>query len=609
MLSKNSEKIALNKDKKSGKILQKKTSTKSTGQIITNYQKSKPETKEYNIIIENAKNKLSDILEDKSIPDIYKKDFIDIDIKLSEKEDEKMKKKANNDSKNIKCNTKSEINILNYLNNLTKIFVDCQNKFKSYKEQLDKLLLNENDGNILKSSLNTEANDFGSISEMSEKANKKQNLEMNDIDALQNNFSKVSININASKISKNNNNKETKSNNFNRYELELNELRAEICLFKMRYEIYRTKSLFYENIFNTVKNAIENFSFEIKTNFNSNPQENDVPSNINKAFNNFSSNNSNSKKTDLNSICYSLKEKLNLILTQNNKYYYQEFQDKFNCFEYRNYNFCNKDWDFDSDQKVKNNQNEKYVKNLDKSISEILIIINNFLKEGYFESNINNSRNNIIQPINNQMSNSQMTNQFESHQMINSTLTNLKIKLFICLKSLLSVYLTGENLNFEIRSKNSFILERENEYLIFEQAERKSKLLKELISIIQPNLNKVINNKFKNEMVDKISNIINFYENFNLILKNENVMLKNQLNQISKIKDFKINSICKIVDQFLIFSEPTITKIKELTDITSSVNLKNKEKLLSAFMNIEFNNFYDLIDKYFDLKNKFYSYK
>ncbi len=601
------------------KFLPKKISaTQSKVNVITKYSTKKKENQDFEVAIEDAKNKINDILEDKSIPDYLKKNFIDVDVKLfpQEKEEEKNKKKINIENK--QKNIKSEVNILNYINNLSKIFIECQNKFKIYKEEFDKLIPNLNSNPNINNEIEKNSKKIYLISDKSnnnsnnnhnikeEKLSSNQNnLSDYDIETFQSNVSKVSIG-NSKNIKK----KDSKKTG-NKYELQLNELKAEIYLFKMRYEIYKAKSLFYENIFNTVKNVIDNFSFEIqnsKTN-NSNNDSN-FHTELNKAFNYFGNeNNSQNKKYDLNNICHTLKEKLNLILTQNNKYYYQEFQDKFsNNFEYRNYNFCNKDWDFDSDQKMKSNENDKYLKKLEIHLSEILITINNFLKENNNnDTNIINNFNCFLNSSGNQYLDSQIAypNNSKNTMNINFTLNNLKTKLFLTIKNLLSVYLTGENLSLEIRSKNNFILEKENEFLLFEQAERKSKILKELLSIIQPNLNKVINNKFKTDMVDKLSNMINFYENFNLILKNENIMLKNQLIQTSQIKDFKINSTSKIVDQFLIFSEPNVNKIKELTDIACSSNLNNKEKLLSAFLNVEYNNFNDLISKFFDLKTSF----
>lgn len=189
----------------------------------------------------------------------------------------------------------------------------------------------------------------------------------------------------------------------------------------------------------------------------------------------------------------------------------------------------------------------------------------------------------------------------------NNGLNTLKIKIFACLKNLLSSYLFGENLCFEVRRKNSFILEAENQYSLYEQAERKNKILKEFINTIQPNVNKVINNKFKNEMIEKISSCLNFYENFNIILKNENTMLKTQMSRISQVKDYKINCMAKLIDQYIIFNEPSINKLKELIEISSSANLKNKEKLLIAYMNVECNTFYDFINKFYEIKNKFYT--
>lgn len=573
--------IHLNQVNKNQTILPKKNGTKAKNELLNAHIMNKKDLKKdnYDVIIENAKTKLNNILDDENIPDDYKKNFIDIDIKLTEqsKQQENEKKKKLNDSKTNK-NQKSEINILNYINNLTNIFSDCNNKFKFYKEQFDNLIPNE-----LKEKPCINYESFEKF--VKNKINRNNDLES---------VSKISTKNNIGKNTKDN--KENELININKYAIELNELKAEIYLFKMRYEIYKAKSLFYENIFNTVKNTIDNFFFKINSNKDNNSIDSNLDFNYNKAFGIYNKDNLN-KKSDNNDICHTLKEKLNLILTQNNKYYYQEFQEKFKTFEYRNYNFCNKDWDFDSDQKLKVHENEKYLKNLDKSISEIAQIINNFLKDDISKFNI--QTNNLINISQNE------SNIY--YNQISNTLNTLKNKLFSCLKSLISVYLTGENLNFDIRAKNQFILEMENEYVLFEQKERKNKIMKELTSLIQPNLNKVINNKFKNEIVDKFSSIINFYENFNIILKNENAFLKNQLGQINQIKDYKINTTEKIVDQFLIYSEPTFIKLRELTDLSTSVNLKNKEKLILAFMNVEFNNFYDIIDKYYELKNKYNS--
>ena len=46
-------------------------------------------------------------------------------------------------------------------------------------------------------------------------------------------------------------------------EKELKEIKSEMILFKMKFEVYKAKSIFYENIFNTVKNTIDNFNFDI----------------------------------------------------------------------------------------------------------------------------------------------------------------------------------------------------------------------------------------------------------------------------------------------------------------------------------------------------------
>lgn len=401
----------------------------------------------------------------------------------------------------------------------------------------------------------------------------------------------------------------------NKYDIELNELKAQIYLFKMRYEISKVKALFYVNIFNSVKNTIDNFNYEFQhlySNIDTNLNTKDTGgiSNFNKEA---VINNKINNTKDLLQMTLALKEKINLILSQNNKYYYQEIEDKFKSFEYRNYNFCNKDWDFESDNKHKNNEGEKALKNVEKNLTEILVLLNRFVKEdpeNSYKSSFNNSENtskNEFYESNNKNVVKDANYPDPACYKTNNGLNTLKIKIFACLKNLLSSYLFGENLCFEVRRKNSFILEAENQYSLYEQAERKNKILKEFINTIQPNVNKVINNKFKNEMIEKISSCLNFYENFNIILKNENTMLKTQMSRISQVKDYKINCMAKLIDQYIIFNEPSINKLKELIEISSSANLKNKEKLLIAYMNVECNTFYDFINKFYEIKNKFYT--
>lgn len=329
----------------------------------------------------------------------------------------------------------------------------------------------------------------------------------------------------------------------NKYDIELNELKAQIYLFKMRYEISKVKALFYVNIFNSVKNTIDNFNYEFQhlySNIDTNLNTKDTGgiSNFNKEA---VINNKINNTKDLLQMTLALKEKINLILSQNNKYYYQEIEDKFKSFEYRNYNFCNKDWDFESDNKHKNNEGEKALKNVEKNLTEILVLLNRFVKEdpeNSYKSSFNNSENtskNEFYESNNKNVVKDANYPDPACYKTNNGLNTLKIKIFACLKNLLSSYLFGENLCFEVRRKNSFILEAENQYSLYEQAERKNKILKEFINTIQPNVNKVINNKFKNEMIEKISSCLNFYENFNIILKNENTMLKTQMSRISQV--------------------------------------------------------------------------
>src|SRR5437763_1942958 len=83
--------------------------------------------------------------------------------------------------------------------------------------------------------------------------------------------------------------------------------------------------------------------------------------------------------------------------------------------------------------------------------------------------------------------------------------------------------------------KKNYYIEKENEIMLYEKQERNNKIIKDFNNFIQPHLNKAMNNKFKKDIIEKIENLNNFYENLNLIIKTENFELKNSYNSYFEI--------------------------------------------------------------------------
>jgi hypothetical protein len=177
------------------------------------------------------------------------------------------------------------------------------------------------------------------------------------------------------------------------------------------------------------------------------------------------------------------------------------------------------------------------------------------------------------------------------------------------LKSILSYYILNENFNSDLKHKFNFYLENEDKYLALETKQRVGKITKDFSDILNPHLNRVMNNKIKSELVDHSSKICTFYENFNIILQTENKNMKNNANLFLHNSSTKVSGITKLVDNYLMFNEGNVKKIEEICEILKSKNIKNSEKILFSFMKNEENSLLDMIEKFEELKKNYYLIK
>lgn len=431
-----------------------KTNSKSQLKIKSNLNSETKIILERNI---KQEKKTEKILNDKNIlvPDEYKKQFLDFDIKIDSS------KKTN-----TSCNTNSTVtkgdNVLQNLNKINTIVAECSMKIEKLKNEF----------------LNNE--------------NPNENITL---------------------------------------------LKNELINLKTKIEFYKLKSEFYENIFFTTKNYIENINV--------------------------------SQVGELNLFKSEIKSKLNLIFTQNNKFYYENLN--------RNFFVSDKNINFGANNFENYNSNTKVVQNLENSLSSLLVDINKFLS-------------------NNSLS-------------INSTqlsILNLRENILMNMKTILSLYILNDNYNINFKSKNSFFLENENNYIELEKKDRMSKIVKDFDNFTNPFMNRAMNNKFKLDLLEKVKTLVNFYENFNVILKTENISIKNNTEVYVNSTNVKINLIQKLCENFIIYSEPNFQKMNELLGLLENKSIKNIEKVLFSYIKNEQLSFVDLIEKYKEFNKNYY---
>jgi hypothetical protein len=263
-----------------------------------------------------------------------------------------------------------------------------------------------------------------------------------------------------------------------------------------------------------------------------------------------------------------LKNKLNEILNYNNQNFYKYFA-KTETSE----NFTGL---FSSELISENKKNVKSIEKLENILMKLMLDMKQVLT-----TNINENYQNLL--------------------------WNLHKNLGASLKQILSFYIFSDNYNIEFKNKNSFFLENEEELSNLEKKDRTSKILKEIQeNLIDPNMNRAMNKKFKKDMVEKVKDVINFYENYNIILKTENILIKNNSASVITHNNFRLCNIQKLIESYFIYSEIGLTKIKELNELINSKSLKNQDKVILAFLKTENFNLLDLIEKNEYLKRNYY---
>lgn len=314
-------------------------------------------------------------------------------------------------------------------------------------------------------------------------------------------------------------------------------LKEEIGFLKQKNEILRLKADFYEIIFYSMRNMIDNLD----------------------EINEFIS-------------LKELKNKFLCIFTQNNNYYY----DTLNFFKKDK----SKDFLFAFDTNITDQTeliNQKClntISNIDSNIHKILNQINSFI-------------NIPIESIKE-----------------NGMFYSIKQNLIACSKEIMSYYLLSENFTFDFKNKSKFWLGNEEAYLNKETTERKTKFKKDFTTIVDPLLNKIINKKNKNDLINYVSNICTFYENYNQLLLSENYHLKSfnhdSLSKITKQKDYLLN----LIKTYISANEVGLTKLRDVCDYVQNNQSKNPEKVFYSLFNTNKEDYLSIIDTYYTLREQ-----
>lgn len=444
------------------------------------------------------------------------------EIASSSSSHSKIPKSGNISNSNINLNTTStssstqQKDISFYFKKLEGILIDSTNKIENLKNEFEKVITSNEDKNNSQKFVNIDH----------------------------------SVNINSQKNFDSVNNP-----NLNFSFLEIKTLKSELLNVKIKNEFYKLQAKFYENIFYTTKNCVENFNYNFK---NSSTQ---IPhSELNHSICQIES----EIKKDLNS-------KLNTIFTQNNKFYYENFDSKF-IKEYVN------------KENLDSYKDNKYFTSLNKIENELFSLINNL---NHFSQT----------PIENSISD------------IWTSCFKIKSDIIRTLKSILSYYILNDDFNKEFKHKINFYIDNQDKFISLETKQRVEKINKEFSEILNPHMNRVMNFKIKNELLDKVSNICTFYENFNILLQTENKNTKSNTNLFLHTSSTKVSGITKLVDNYLIFNEENYKKIGEILEISQSKNLKNLEKILFSYIKNEEGCIIDVVEKFNEFKKNYFLIK
>jgi hypothetical protein len=181
--------------------------------------------------------------------------------------------------------------------------------------------------------------------------------------------------------------------------------------------------------------------------------------------------------------------------------------------------------------------------------------------------------------------------------------SSLKDSVTIALKKLIALYYTNsESLCYEFKSRSKFILNNDKVIDTLESKRRSSELIDKFKAFLD---SYKISSGNKADIAEKVKEVINYYESLNTVLKSENTSLKSNTSSYVNEVNGRYGRVEKLVDNFLVYTEGSICKLKELFELIGGRNVKNAEKVYLAFIKTEEKNFLDLIDKYDDLYKQF----
>ena len=484
--------------------------------------------------------------------DKYSKNFVDVDINLkNNKQLGSVKTKyktpgkgskllippVNNKGNNIKIKNENLPKKENKLNNIPNSGINS-NKIKNglKKKQNSSSLLKNDKKDIINDNNNNNFEIFNSdISIISTSTTKNPNASKDRIKSLVSkleNIYKEALN-NSQKIKS-----ETLPFNINYNQKDMiTILLEEIQFLKIKNELIKLKSNFYETIFYSITELIE----ETKRYTPANQELTEYMDNFH--------------------------NKILCILTQNNQKFYEHlkiFDDNSNNEMLFAFNL--KD-DYIMD-KI-NEKNLSVLTNIEENIQKVINYINDIVK-----LNINSNDNN-----------SDFTLKMNS----------FKLNLLMASNNIISYYLLSDNFNFQFKNKHKFMIFNPEDIINNQINQRKNKIKSDWEKLIKPLIHKVLTPKNEKDLINFILNLSLFYENLNKNINIENAALKINFD----INNDKLNSDIKklksILENYINSNDDGFMKLNELFNFIEENQSKNTEKVIFSLINTEKQNYLNLI--------------
>ena len=314
-------------------------------------------------------------------------------------------------------------------------------------------------------------------------------------------------------------------------------LLEEIKFLKIKNELIKLKSNFYETIFYSITELIE----ETKRYTSANQE-------LTEYINNFHN-------------------KILCILTQNNQKFYEHLKildDNSNSEMLFAFNL--------KDGYIMDKINEKNVSvltNIEENIQKVISYIDEIV-------NFNNNSN-------------------DNNSDFSLKMNSFKLNLLMASNNIISYYLLSDNFNFQFKNKHKFMIFNPEDIINNQINQRKNKIKSDWEKLIKPLIHKVLTPKNEKDLINFILNLSLFYENLNKNINIENAALKINYN----INNGKLNSDIKklksILENYINSNDDGFMKLNELFNFIDENQSKNTEKVIFSLINTEKQNYLNLI--------------